>query len=373
MKRIMILANNDIGLYRFRRELIEKLLEQYEVHLVLPYGKFVDIFVKMGCCFHATEFYSRGTNPFCDLGLLRKYKSLMRKIKPFTVLTYTIKPNVYGGIACLSLGVPYITNITGLGTAVESRGILSKITIAFYKYALRKASKVFFQNKANLEFMKKKKIVKNNYALLPGSGVNLIEHCFCPYPLEDNGLIFLFIGRVMRNKGIEEFIDAATRIKYEYPSINFKIIGSCEENYYETLSKLTDNGVVEFLGYQKDVHSLIAQSHCTILPSYHEGTANVLLESAACGRPVIATKVPGCIETFDEGISGFGCEAKSGEDLYLQIKRFIKLSNEKRDKMGKAGRYKMEKEYDRQIVVDAYIEEINKVLSSKKEYKNERN
>lgn len=363
MKKIMILANNDVGLYRFRRELIEILLKQYEVHVVLPYGEFIDDFIEMGCYYHSVEFCRRGTNPIHDLKLLEKYKSLIRTIKPFAVLTYTIKPNIYGGMACATLGIPYITNITGLGSAVESTGILSKITTTLYKYALRKSQKVFFQNSANLAFMKSKNIVKENYGLLPGSGVNLVEHCFHPYPQETDNLIFLFIGRVMKDKGIEELFEAAARIKSEYKYVAFKIIGSYEDDYNETLTKLSEDGIVEFLGYQNNVHSLIAQSHCTILPSYHEGTANVLLESAACGRPIIATNVPGCRETFDEGISGFGCEVRNAESLYLKIKDFIELPHEKREEMGKFGRLKMEREYDRQIVIDAYIKEINKALS----------
>ena len=237
MKKVMILANNDVGLYKFRRELLEALLEEHEVHIVLPDGGFVAEMVRMGCVFHAVEFQRRGTNPIRDFALLRKYSSLIREISPDAVLTYTIKPNIYGGIACTFQKVPYIVNITGLGTAVENAGPLQLITTALYKLGLRKASKVFFQNEANLLFMKKKGIVLDNYDLLPGSGVNLAQYQPMPYP-NDDMISFVFVARVMKEKGIEQYLDAAQFIRSKYPHTRFHICGACDEDYVKILQEI---------------------------------------------------------------------------------------------------------------------------------------
>ena len=359
--RILILANNDVGLYRFRRELIERLLAVYEVYISLPQGEFVDPLVKLGCRYIKTQFDRRSINPINDLKLLFAYIRMIKKCDPEIVLTYTIKPNVFGGIACRVTGKPYISNITGLGTSIENEGFLKVITLMLYRISLKNSDCIFFQNRPNCDLFIKEKITQSRTRVIPGSGVNLSVHKLEEYPSEECELRFLFIGRVMKDKGIEELLEGAQKVKAFFPQVRFNIVGECDEDYYEILHVSEQMGIIHYYGQQSDIHSFIKESHCTVLPSYHEGTANVLLESAATGRPVITTRVPGCAETFDEGISGFGCTARDVNSLVDAIVRFIKLPRKQKVEMGLAGRKKMERQYDRNIVINAYTEEITKL------------
>lgn len=358
MNKITILANSDVGLYKFRKELVEKLVEEYEVHLILPYGDFVDELIQMGCVFHPVELYSRGTNPGQDLKLLKAYKLLLKQINPIAVLTYTIKPNVYGGMACAAMGIPYITNITGLGTAVENAGVLSLITTTLYKLSLRKAQKVFFQNVANLEFMKNKKIVKDNYDLLPGSGVNLDHYKPLPYP-SDSIINFVFVARVMKEKGIDQYLDAAEYIHKKYPNTLFHICGACSDEYKSVLEQDKYKDCVFYHGAVKDMLPIYEMSSCTIHPTYYpEGMSNVLLESCASARPIITTDRPGCKEIVDDNVNGYVVRERDSADLIEKIERFLSLSGEERREMGLRGREKVEREFDRNIVVNKYLKEI---------------
>lgn len=361
-KKVAILANNDVGLYKFRKELIEALLNLYEVHIVLPHGDFVDELVKMGCIYHQTEFNRHGTNPISELMLIKQYNTIIRKISPDAVLTYTVKPNVYGGILCSLKKIPYMVNITGLGTAIENGGILQKLLFCMYRSSLGKAQKVFFQNEKNAGVFTQNKIVQDNYQIIPGSGVNLNEHIYEPYPEDQENIVILVIGRIMRDKGSDEILYAAEKIKKEYPNVTVKMLGTLDGDYEKKISQAVENGYIEYCGQQSDVHSFIKESHATVHASYHEGMANVLLETAACGRPVIATDVPGCRETYDDGISGISCRARDGDDLVRAIKEFMALSYSQKIEMGKSGRKKMEKEFDRNIVIRHYLFEIEKAV-----------
>lgn len=359
--KILILANNDVGLYKFRKELIEALLKEHEVHISLPYGEFVDDMVELGCIYHNVEFDRHGTNPIKELGQISYYKKLLKSIKPNVVLTYTIKPNIYGGMACAAVKVPYFCNITGLGTAIENLGIMQKISLTLYRLGLKKARKVFFQNQQNLDFMLKHKVVKSNYHLLPGSGVNLNNFTLMDYPNEQTNINFLFIGRVMKDKGIDEFLSMAKQIKSKYQCTSFDIIGMIDGDYEDTINTAVSEGYINYHGLQSDVKPFIQKAHCVVLPSYHEGMANVLLEAAASGRPVIASDIAGCRETFDEGISGFACRARSAESLTQAIEKFINVPYEQKEKMGIEGRKKVEQQFSRQIVIDTYLKEINNI------------
>jgi len=358
--KILVLANFGMGLYNFRKELIEELIkEKNEVFISLPNDEYVPKLKNLGCKFIVTHLDRRGTNPTKDLKLLLHYIKIIKQNKPDVVLTYTIKPNVYGGLACQLTKTPYITNITGLGTSVENEGLIQKITLMLYKAGLKKASCLFFQNETNLKFFFDKKLVRSKTRLVPGSGVNIDQHTLEEYPNDNEMNRFLFIGRMMKSKGIEELLQAAKVVKEKYPNTQFDLIGHCEEDYHQQLVELNQRGIIDYHGQQNDVHSFIKKSHATILPSYHEGTANVLLESASSGRAVLASRVPGCRETFEDGISGLGFEVRNVDSLVEAITKFINLPFEQKRAMGIAGRKKMEKEYDRKIVINAYIDEIN--------------
>ena len=360
--RFVILTNADIGLYKFRKELIEMLCSENEVYIILPRGDYIDDLKRIGCKYIPFEFNRRGMNPLADLKQLIEYTKLLKVLKPDLVLTYTIKPNVYGGLACQRLHIPYISNITGLGTSIENGGLLGAVATSLYRIGLRKSSCVFFQNRNNEKLFRDKSIVKGITRVIPGSGVNIEAHKYEGYPPDDEGIRFLFVGRIMNDKGIEELLSAIKKIQSERSDVSLDIVGWSDEDYDKQLKEAEKDGAVVFHGLQKDVHPFYTACHCAVLPSYHEGTANVMLEASSTGRPVITTRVPGCKETFDEGLTGFGCEAKSVDSLVNAMRKFLSLPQNDRESMGKAARIKMEREYDRNIVLAAYMEEIKKSL-----------
>lgn len=360
--KILILVNHDMTIYQFRLELVERLLaDGYEVHISSPYGERIDDLVACGAVYHRISIDRHGMNPLKDLSVLRKYQKLMSEICPTAVLSYTVKPNVYGGIAARWYHIPFIATVTGLGISVGNGGIKEKIVLRLYKTGLWHAQLVCFQNKENMNFMLRHGVVKGAYCLLPGSGVNLLQHCQEPYPENENELIFTTIGRIMKDKGTNELLIAARAVKMKYPKVRFRLIGSFEDDYRSVIEAAVAAGTVEYIEQQKDIHSFIMESHAIVHPSYHEGMSNVLLEASATGRPVLASDIPGCRETFDEGVSGFGFTARNSESLVRAIEKFINLPYEKKVKMGQAGRTKMEREFDRSFVVKKYMEEIEKL------------
>lgn len=361
-KRVLILANNAMGLYDFRNELLLRLLKEYEVHVSLPDEEDAPQIAEEGCIVHHTFIERRGMNPIKDGRLMMEYFKLMRKVKPDVVLTYTIKPNIYGSLCCRLKRIPYIVNITGLGSAFEEDGLLRKLVVFLYKIALKKASCVFFQNAKNKDIFDNFGIKGKKVRLVPGSGVNLDRHAFEEYPSKDEPVKLVFVGRIMKEKGIDELLYTAEKIKEEFPKVVFQLIGSYEEDYKETVETLQQSGIVEFLGYQKIIHPFYKAASAAVIPSYHEGMSNVVLECAATGRPVLASDIPGCREGFDDGITGIGFIPRDKEAFYQAVKCFLNLSYEERKEMGKNARKKMEQEFDRRIVVESYMEEINRII-----------
>ena len=361
--KIMILTNHDLGLYKFRKELLESLLKDNEVFVSMPRGIFTDKIIEMGCKYIDTSFERKGTNPFKDLELLKFYKRILRENKPDVVLTYTIKPNVYGGLACQQLHIPYIANVTGLGSAIENGGVLQFISLNLYKLGLKKADLVFFQNEANRDFMIEHKAVKDNYDMLPGSGVNLQQYKLDSFP-DDKTIDFTYVGRLMKEKGFELYLEAAKIIHEKFPNTFFHVCGPDEDNYKEIVRKLNKEKVITYEGYVDDMKNIYEKVQCTIHPTYYpEGLSNVLLESLACSRPIITTDRPGCREVVEDGVNGFVVKQNDLDDLVAKIEKYLSLSNEERKQMGTNGRRKVEKEFDRQIVIDKYQEAIKKVVN----------
>lgn len=359
---VLILVNHDVVVYNFRLELVEKLLEEgYDVHISSPYGERIDDLTHMGAKYHEIRMDRHGMNPVKEIKVLNEYRKLINIIRPLVVFTYTIKPNIYGGIAARMAKVPFISNITGLGIALENKGIKRQFILGMYRIGLYRSYKVFFQNAENMQFMIKNKIISGSYELLPGSGVNLSRYYFEPYPEDTEELVFTTIGRIMKDKGIDELIEAAGTIKHHYPKVKFRLIGFFDDDYENIVKEAAEAGTIEYIGQQKDIRPFITASHAIIQPSYHEGMSNVLLEAAATGRPVLASDIHGCKETFDEGITGLGFKVQSSIELAHTIEAFIHLPYEKKEEMGRAGRNKMEKEFDRKIVVEKYMREIGKI------------
>ena len=360
--KILILANNDLGLYNFRAELIEKLIElNYEVYISLPKGPKVEKLEKIGCKYIESNLDRRGINPIKDLKLMFSYIKIIKNIKPEYVLTYTIKPNVYGGIACRLKKVKQIANITGLGTALENTGILQKIAVFLHKIALKNVYCCFAQNEENLKFLKNHKIANNKLKLIPGSGVNLEKYKLLNYPTEDQTIEFLFISRIMKEKGIDQYLEMAEYIKSKYNNTRFHILGFCEQEYNEKLNELQNRNIIEYHGRQDNIIPFMKKASCVIHPTYYpEGMSNVLLEACASGRPVITTNRPGCKEIVDNGVNGYIIEEKNSKDLIEKVEKFINLPNEEKKQMGLAGRKKVENEFDRKIIIQEYINEIQK-------------
>lgn len=367
--RILILANNDVGLYKFRKELIEELIypgsyiskrvgEPCEVYVSLPDGKFVQKLEKIGCKYINTPVDRRGVNPLKDFGLLMLYRKILKKIKPDIVLGYTIKPNIYGGMACAEKNIPYVCNITGLGTAVENKGLLQTIALILYGFALRKVQTVFFQNSENERFFTKHKLCLGKHKMLPGSGVNLDYYQVKDYP-KTHTIDFVFIARVMKEKGIDQYLDAAKVIRKKYPQTRFHICGFCEQDYEDQINEMEKAGIIIYHGLVADMRVIYEQIHCTVHPTYYpEGLSNVLLESAASGRPIITTNRSGCREVVDDGVNGYVVKERDSKDLIEKIEKFIDLSWGNKKQMGLLGRKKVEKEFDRRIVVGKYLAEI---------------
>ena len=364
MKKILILVNHDVVIYNFRKELVERLLkDNYEVYISSPYGERINDLVNMGCKYIEANISRHGTNVIEDLKLIRYYLKIIKKIKPDVVLTYTIKPNIYGGIACRFLNVPYIANITGLGTAVENPGLMQKLTITLYRIAFKDINCIFFQNVENMNFFEQKNLYNDKHKLLPGSGVNLKHFTVLDYPSEET-IEFAFISRIMKEKGIDQYIEAAEYIRNKYPNTKFHICGFCEEDYEEKLKELEEKDIVEYHGMLRDIREILSKTHCTIHPSYYpEGMSNVLLESAACGRPVITTNRSGCRETLEDGITGYLVEQKNSKDLIEKIERFINMKYIDKKDIGLKERKKVKNEFDRNIVVEFYMNDINVVFA----------
>ena len=363
-KRILILGNSHLVVFKFRGELINKLVDEgHDVWTCFPNGPFgegMESAKKYGCHFIENHIDRRGTNPLKDIFLMKEYLTIIKKIKPDVVLAYTVKPDVYGGIICRFLKIPFLPNITGLGKALDENGIVRKFTILLYRIAVKKAQCVFFQNSSDKDFFDKNRIIYPKGIVLPGSGVNLKKFQPLPYPKETEPIRFIFVGRVMKAKGIEQFFDAAHRIKEMFPKIEFHICGYCEENYKEAIEKRSKSGEIVYHGLVNDVRIFEKPCHCIVLPSFHpEGISNVLLEAAASARPVITTDHVGCKETVTDGVTGFIVKQRDSADLIKKMLEFIQLPYDEKVRMGLNGRKKMESEFNRQIVVDSYVKEMN--------------
>jgi len=364
--RVLVLSNSFIGLYSFRKEVFQAIRNKgYEVYISCPieeYEEKADWFKNIGCKIIDTPFKRKDTNPIKDLALMIRYRNIIKSLNPFVVLSYTIKPNLYGGMACQLVGIPQVANITGLGSAVENPGWLQKLTILLYKVGLRKTHTVFFQNNANKQFCEAHGMVKGNLKLIPGSGVNLEYHSFKEYPTAETALRFIFISRLLKEKGLEEYFYAAEKIREKYHRTEFHIVGPCEDAYEDRLKDLQSKNIVIYHGLQADVRPFIANAHCTVHPSFYpEGMSNVLLESCAAGRPIITTARPGCGEIVEDGRNGYVVKEQNGEDLVEKIERFIALPFSQKQLMGQMAREKVEREFDRNIVVKAYLDAIAEI------------
>lgn len=365
--KIALCSVTDSGVVRVRSELIKELIKNGDsVVVITPESKYRGEIEGMGCSFFNIDIDAHGKNPLKDYFLYRKYISLLKRVKPDIVLTFTTKPNIFCNMACKKLKIPSIVNITGLGKAFDSKGLLPSIMIKLYRKAFNSEyiKKVFFQNDQSKSFFVSKGIGNPScFERIPGSGVNLEKYQVLPYPADDEDIHFLFVARIMKEKGILNYIEAARTIREKNQNIYFHVLGNCEKSLLDLIQKENCNQTIIYHGQVNNVLDFQRISCCTIQPSYYpEGMSNVILEAAACARPVITTNHPGCKEGVEDGKTGFVFEPRNTTSLVLAIERFLSMSNEERAKMGLAGRQKMETEYDRSIVVKAYVSGINKIF-----------
>lgn len=366
--RILVLANHYNTLRIFRRELLQTLSAAgHEIVVSIPPCDEENrkILGAYGTKVVFTEFDRRGKDPFADLKLLTEYKKLIKTEKPDKVITYTIKCNIYGATVCKRYGIPCYVNITGLGSTFQGHGMMRMLVSTMYKMSLNKAAKVFFENEGNRSTLVDGGIVRMEQTIvMPGAGVNLTEFVSAPYPENDDVVRFLFVGRIMREKGVDEYFSAIKRIRKEHPNTEFDFIGWYEDDYEEQVKQLEAEGYIHFYGFQADVKPFIEAAHCSVLPSWHEGMSNTLLESAAMCRPIVTSDIHGCKEAVEDGVSGYLFEVRSEESLYLAMLKFMKLSHGDKRAMGRAGRLRMERYFDKTKVVDATIKEIFKEVTS---------
>ena len=364
MKKVLVLTNSSGGLYDFRGEFIEALCAEYEVWVSVPDDVKGMELEAAGCHLIETPINRRGINPLEDLKLYRAYVKMMKEIRPDLVVTYTIKPNVYGGFAAAMRKIPYIATITGLGGAFDRTGPLLKLIVGMYRAGLKRAACVFFQNEENRGIFRSMGIAGKKERMVMGSGVNLEKHKFEPYPVREK-THFLFVGRVMKERGILEYIEAAQHLHSD--RVFFDIMGYCDEDYQELLDDLDKEGVITQIGFHTQVHGYLAAADAIVVASFHEGMSNALIEGAATGRPVIASDISGCREAFEEGVTGFGFTPGNSEELIAAMEKFLALSTEERAQMGRRGREKMEREFDRKMVTAAYMDEVARILEGVRE------
>lgn len=370
MKRILFLVNHEVVIYNFRLEIVERMISDgHEVHISSPYGERIKNLIFLGAKYHEINMDRHGMNPREEIRILCHYKKLIKDVKPDIVLGFTIKPNIYGSIVSGKYGVPFVANITGLGTAVENGGIKQKIIVLMYRYAFGtkhgKLQRVFFQNKENEMFFKDNCIALDKHALLPGSGVNTERFSVVPFPECGDGktgekVKLAFISRIMSEKGIEQYLTAAERVREEYPATEFHVCGFFEPEYDKThIDELVAKGTIIYDGNIDDVAGFMGKMHCIVHPTYYpEGLSNVLLEASSCGRPIITTNRAGCREVCHDGVNGYLVAERNTGELIDAIKRFVQLNNRKKESMGKAGRKLIEEQYDRQFIVKAYMDEL---------------
>ncbi len=371
--KVLIALNTAWNLYNFRANLIRALVAAgYDVVATAPPDAYADRLPALGCRFVPLPMASHGTALISELALCLRFWRLLRAEQPQAYLGYTVKPNTYGSLLAGLRGVAVVNNISGLGTAFLRGGWLGWVVGRWYALGLRRSARVFFQNTEDRDLFVARRLVRARQAgVLPGSGVDL-QRFAPPQPVAGNApgagdtVRFLLVARLLRDKGVMEFVAAARRLRGQYPRARFQLLGAVDEANpngirSSELQQWVEEGVVAYLGTTDDVRPHLAQADCVVLPSYREGTSRALLEAAAMARPLIATDVPGCREALDDGVSGLLCRVKDAADLAARMAQFLDMPAHERAAMGAAGRRKMEREFDEALVINAYLAELTRL------------
>jgi len=366
--KIVISLNTSWNIYNFRLNLARVLKNSgYEVILVAPYDEYSDR-LSEEFEYHNIYMNNKGTNPKEDLKTLIGFYKLYKKIKPDVVLNYTIKPNIYGNIACKFLKIKTINNVSGLGTVFITENLITKAVKLLYKIAFSSSSTVFFQNSDDKELFIKNSLVSRNICdLVPGSGIDTSKFKPIEVKKEDNTFRFLLIARMLYDKGIQEYVESAKILKDKHKNVEFQLLGSLDAVNKtaiskEQMQKWVDDDLVNYLGTTDDVQKCISQANCVVLPSYREGTPRTLLESASMAKPIVTTDVAGCKEVVEDKVNGYLCEVRNAQDLADKMEIMLELSDSERVEMGRIGREKMVREFDESIVIGKYLDSLEMIL-----------
>tara|TARA_Y100000590_G_scaffold435419_1_gene554810 strand:- start:6236 stop:7366 length:1131 start_codon:yes stop_codon:yes gene_type:complete len=368
---ILIVSNTSWYLYNFRLGLINALIQRKNrVFVLAPKDSFSIRLKDSGCFYYHLDMDNKGVNPITDILMKRRLRNIYSDIFPELIIHYTIKPVIYGSMAAAQLGIPFVNNITGLGTAFINKRWFTTLVKSLYRKSQQEASLVLFQNGEDKQLFVEKKLVPQFVPrkVIPGTGVNIEQFSFRPYHLADPWT-FLLIARLIWDKGVGEFVEAAKKIKKEFPKTRFQILGYLDVKNRTAISRMQMNrwveeGIIEYLGDTEDVREHIERAGCVVLPSYREGLPKTLLEAAAMRRPIIATDVTGCREIVQEGKNGFLCRVKDPENLGTKMKQFLQLPLKEKEKMGLEGRRLVENRFDETNVVASIVREIEKLLST---------
>ena len=368
--KIVFLSNTAWSIYNFRMGLIKSLQQVgHEIIAISPTDDYVKDLLNLGVTYFGIKIKSNGTNPIDDIRIIISYKKLFKRIKPDIILSYTIKPNIYGNLAIGSLKIPVINNISGLGTIFIRKSVSSYIGRVLYYFSLRKSSWVFFQNKFDCDlFIESKLINAKKTSIIPGSGVNTSKFRMCRN--SNNGKQFLFVGRLIADKGIKEFVMAANRLTEKYYDIVFNIVGELGSANNTAISEeelkgWLRNKQVKYLGKQDNMVKILSNADIMVLPSYREGLSKSLIEAASMNLPIITTNTPGCVEVVEHGENGFLCKVQDSSDLEKKMEEMICLSERERVIMGEKGRDLVLTKYDEKFVIEMYKNKIIEVVFKK--------
>lgn len=364
MAKILLLSPKDNNFYNFRSELILKLKNLgYEIVLVCPYGKKIDYFTERGCRFIDLNLQRRGTNIFADLKLIYQYYKIIKEEKPDLVLTYTTKSSTYGGLACRLTKTPYIVNNAGMYRKEDFNKIIWFVLKSLYKLSYSHANCLMYQNayeRDTINGIIKKKVP---YRAIPGSGVNINDFNYKNYPNDDENIIINYVARIVKIKGIDELLQCAHIIHQNHKNVTFVLYGDYDDDYYrEKIKKAEEAGEIKYGGIQMDMKPYIEKCHAVIHPSYYEGMTNVVLEHSAMGRPCIGSNIPGVKEGIEDEKTGFLFSVQNVSSMVDAVEKFLSLPHKEKEAMGLAAHKKMVDEFDREIVTNTYLEEINRIL-----------
>lgn len=376
-----MVSNTAWSLINFRAGLMRALLaDGHKVVAVAPFDEHAARIEALGVQYLALPMDNKGTHPLRDLRLLLSFVNLFRHERPDLVISYTIKPVIYAGLAARWTNVPAVSVVTGLGTVFQRENLLTKLVEWLYRMSQFKVQKIFFLNEDDMQIFRERKLVPAALMeRLPSEGVDLSHFNSvqaasavgeCGMIASQRPLRFLLMARMLWDKGIGEYVEAARKVRQLYPDTQFGLLGFLDVQNPTAISRTqmdewVQEGVINYLGVTHDVREAVAWSDCVVLPSYREGIPRTLLEAAAMSRPIITTNAVGCREVVDDGINGYLCQPKDSDDLARKLVQMIEVTSDERQQMGARGRKKVEREFDERIVISRYLAVISDMAGSK--------